>query len=73
MMFAKWMIGMAIERKLNSGECFSKRGSNCISAMMTKIFICNESRIHHHDAIFEGCHFADCYDRIVHNIATVSL
>jgi hypothetical protein len=37
MIFAKRMIGMAIERKLIPGECFSKRGSNCISAVMTKI------------------------------------
>ncbi len=63
---------MALERKLIPGECFSKRGSSCISAMMTKIFICDESRIHHHDAIFEGCNFVDCYDRIAHNIAGVS-
>jgi hypothetical protein len=48
------MIGMALGRKLIPGECFSKRGSNCISAVMTKIFICDESRIHHHDAVFEG-------------------
>jgi hypothetical protein len=71
--FAKRMIGMALERKLIPGECFSKRGSNCISAVMTKILICDESRIHHHDAVFEGCNFADCYDRIAHNIAGISL
>ncbi len=73
MLFAKRMIGMALERKLIPGECISKRGSNCISAVMTKIFICDESRIHHHDAVFEGCDFADCYDRIPYNVAGVSL
>jgi len=73
MIFAKRMIGMALERKLIPGECFSKRGSNCISAVMTKIFVCDESRIHHHDAVFEGCDFADCYDRIAHNVAGISL
>ena len=73
MIFAKRMIGMALERRLIPGECFSKRGSNCISAVMTKIFICNESRIHHHDAVLEGCDFSDCYDRIAHNVAGVSL
>ena len=40
---------------------------------MMKIFICNESRIHHHDAVLEGCDFLDCYDRIAHNVAGVSL
>ena len=73
MIFAKRMIGMALDKKLIPGECFSKRGSNCISAVMTKIFICDESRIHHHDAVFEGCDFADCYDRIAHNVAGISL
>jgi hypothetical protein len=32
MIFAKRMIGMALERQPIPGECFSKRGSNCISA-----------------------------------------
>ncbi len=73
LIFAKRMIGMALEKKLIPGECFSKRGSNCISAVMTKIFICNESRIHHHDMVLEGCNFAECYDRIAHNVAGVSL
>jgi hypothetical protein len=41
--------------------------------MMTKLFICNESRIHHHDAVLEGCDFLDCYDRIAHNVTGVSL
>ena len=40
---------------------------------MTKIFICDEARIHHHNAVFEGCDFADCYDRIAHNVAGISL
>jgi hypothetical protein len=43
MIHAKWMIGTALERKLIPGECFWKRGSNCISAVMTKIFIIDES------------------------------
>ena len=54
-------------------KCFSTRGSNCISAVMTKIFICDESRIRHHDAVFEGCDFTDCYNRIAHNVAGISL
>jgi hypothetical protein len=38
--FAKQMIGSALERNLIPGKCFSKKGSNCINAFMTKIFIC---------------------------------
>jgi hypothetical protein len=41
--YARQMIGVALSRKMIPGECFSKRGSNCISAVMTKIFICDES------------------------------
>jgi hypothetical protein len=47
--FAKRMIGSALEINLIPGKCFSKKSSNCINAVMTKIFICNKSRIHHHD------------------------
>ena len=73
MIYAKRMIGVALERKMIPGECFSKRGSNCINAVMTKIMICDESRIHHHSAGIVGNDFADCYDRIAHPVAAVSL
>jgi hypothetical protein len=48
-------------------------GSNCINAVMTKIFIFNESRIHHHDACIAGNDFRDCYDHAAHPIAAVLL
>ncbi len=67
------MIGMALEKKLIPRECFLKRGSNCISAVITKIFTCDKSRIHHHDTVLEGCDFSECYDRIAHNVAGMSL
>jgi hypothetical protein len=67
------MIGMALAKKLILGECFSKRGSNCISTVMMKIFICNKSRIHHHDMVLKGCDFSECYNRIAHNVAGISL
>jgi hypothetical protein len=54
------MIGTALEQNLIPGECFSKNGSNCINAVMTKIFICDKSRIHHHDACIAGNDFGDC-------------
>ena len=39
--FAQRMIGTTLEQNLIPSECFSKKGSNCINAIMTKIFICN--------------------------------
>ncbi len=67
------MIGSALERNLIPDKCFSKKGSNCINAIMTKIFICNKSRIHHHDACIAGNDFGDCYDWAAHPIAAISL
>jgi hypothetical protein len=40
---------------------------------MTKIFICDESKIHHHDACIAGNDFEDCYDWAAHPIAAISL
>ncbi len=65
-LFAKWMIGSALERNSIPGECFSRKGSKCINAIMIKIFICNESRIHHHDTCIASNNFRDCYDRAAH-------
>jgi hypothetical protein len=41
--FAKRMLGMALANDLILGECFSKKGSNCINAVITKVFIYDES------------------------------
>jgi hypothetical protein len=71
--YAKQMIGSALENNLIPGECFSKKGSNCINAVMTKMFICNESRIHHHNACLVGNNFSNCYDRVAHPMAAISL
>jgi hypothetical protein len=71
--FAKQMIGSALERNLIPGKCFSKKGSNCINAVMTKIFICDESRIHHHDACIAGNDFGDYYNHAAHPIAAMLL
>jgi hypothetical protein len=71
--FANQMIGSALERNLIPGKCFSKKGSNCINAVMTKIVICDKSRIHHHDACIAGINFRGCYDQTAHPIAAISL
>jgi hypothetical protein len=55
------------------GKYFSRKGSNCINAIVTKIFICNESRLHQHDACIAGNDFRDCYIWAAHPIAAISL
>jgi hypothetical protein len=43
--FAKLMIRSALERNLIPGECFPMKGSNCINAIMAKIFATNQRSI----------------------------
>jgi hypothetical protein len=40
---------------------------------MTKIFVCKETRIHHHDACIAGKNFGNCHDWAAHLITTISL
>jgi hypothetical protein len=65
------MIGPALKNNLIPGKFVSKKGSNCINAVMTKVFICDESRIHHHYACIASNNFGYCYDRAAHPIAAV--
>jgi hypothetical protein len=67
------MLGLALANNLIPGKCFSKRGSNCINVVMTKVFICDESRIQHPNACIAGNDFGDCYDRTAHPIAAILL
>jgi hypothetical protein len=54
-------------------ECFAKKGSNCVNAVMTKVMMCGKSRIHHHPTCIRGNDFGDCYDRIAHPPASMDL
>ncbi len=67
------MIGSALENNLIPGKCFSKKGCNCINAVMTIKIICDESRIHHHNECIAGNYFWDCYDRAPHPVSAVLL
>jgi hypothetical protein len=40
---------------------------------MTKVFICDESRIHHHGACIAGNDFGNCYNQAAHPIAAILL
>jgi hypothetical protein len=71
--FACWMMASAQDRGQIPAECFAKKGSNCINAVITKIMYCNESRTHHHPMCIGGNDFGDCYDRIAHPPASIAL
>ncbi len=70
---ARRMLRSAQERNQIPVECFAKKGSNCINAVMTKIMFCDESRTHHHPTCIGGNDFADCYDRMAHPPASIAL
>ncbi len=40
--FTRWMIASAQDRGQIPTECFAKKGSNCVNAVITKIMYCNE-------------------------------
>ncbi len=67
------MMNSALDKNLIPLECFAKKGSKCVSAIMIKIMYCNESRTHHHPMIVLCNDFADCYNRVAFPVAAVAL
>jgi hypothetical protein len=51
----------------------SKKGSNCVNAVITKIIYCHKSRTHYHPRCIGGNNFCDCYDQIAHPPASIAL
>ena len=54
------MMGSAQDKGQIPLECFAKKGSNCVNAVMTKIMFCDESRTHHCPTCIGGNDFGDC-------------
>jgi hypothetical protein len=73
MVFTQRMLASAQDKGQILVECFAKKGSNCVNAVMTKIMFCDESRIHHHPMRIGGNDFGDCYDRVAHPPASIAL
>jgi hypothetical protein len=71
--FARWMMALAQDKGQIPAEYYAKKGSNCISAVITKIMYCNESRTHHHPMCIGGNNFGDCYNRIAHPPVSIAL
>jgi hypothetical protein len=71
--FAQQMMTSVQDRGQIPLECFAKKVSNCVYAIMTKIVMCDMLRIHHHPTCVGGNDFGDCYDRIAHPPAGVAL
>jgi hypothetical protein len=73
LIFARQIMLSAQDKGQITIEYFSKKRSNCINAVITKIMLCNESRMHHHLTCIGGNNFGDCYDRVVHPPASIAL
>ncbi len=73
LIYSHRMMNSALDENLIPLECFAKKGSNCVNAVMTKIMYCEETRMHHHPMIILCNDFADCYDRVALLIAAVAL
>ncbi len=67
------MRDSALDENLIPLECFAKKGSNCVNAVMTKIMYCEESRTHHHPMTVLCNDFADFYNRVALPVAAVAL
>jgi hypothetical protein len=71
--FVRRMMASAQDRGQIPAECFAKKGSICVNAVITKIMYCDESRTHHHPMCIGGNDFCDCYDCIAHPPASIAL
>jgi hypothetical protein len=48
------MLASAQEKDQIPIECFAKKGSNCINAVMIKVMFFSELRTHHHPMCISG-------------------
>ncbi len=73
LIFARRMMILAQDKGQIPIKCFAKKDSSCVNAVMTKIMMCDESRIHHHPMCIGGNDFGDCYNRVAHPPASIAL
>jgi hypothetical protein len=73
LIFAQRMMLSAQDKGQIPIKCFTKKGSNCVNAVMAKIMMCDESRMHHHPMGIGGNNFGNCYDRVSHPPASIAL
>ncbi len=52
-------------------EVFSKSGSQCADAVMSKTFITDVSKVQHHPAVLGLIDLENCYDRYSHGISAI--
>jgi hypothetical protein len=73
LIFAQGMMISAQDKGQIPIKYFAKKVSNCVNAVITKIMVCNKSRMHHHPTCIGGNDFGNCYDRSAHPPASIAL
>jgi hypothetical protein len=73
LIFAQRMMISAQDKGPIPIKCFAKKGSNCVNAVITKIMVCNKSRMHHHTTCIGGNNFGNFYDRVAQPPASITL
>ncbi len=71
--YARQMMRYAQDKSQIPMECFARKGSNCVQAVMNKVMFCDKSRTHHHPTCIGGNDSGDCYDRVAHPPASIAL
>ena len=71
--YARRMMRSSQDKGQIPMECFARKGSNCVQAVMTKVMFCDKSRTHHHPTCIGGNDFGNCYNRIAHPPASIAL
>ena len=63
LVFTRRMIHLVANKAVIPEENFTKKGSDCNKAVMTKRLFTDISMVLHHPARLGGYDFSDCYDR----------
>ena len=66
LIFARRMMTAAKEGGAMPAEIFSKKGSQCMDAILCKTFTADVSKVLHHPAAIGGYDLGDCYDQGAH-------
>jgi hypothetical protein len=73
LIFAKQMMQQASEAGSIPQECYAKKQSHCIFAVLTKQLFCDSSHVLHHPVGLGKCNFGDCYDQAANPPTSIAL
>ena len=63
----------ACEERGIPDEVYAKKGSHCDNTTMTKVFLCDLSRIMRHPAAITAADLGECYNRMSHPTTSIAM